>query len=181
MGSTPWSCSCAGRKTANPGEAAIFFWLSRFFLVIFWNKGLQVELFAWNGDLAEHAGRTGPGHRFLAWVFLQDWWSQGFSIFSPFLVRCPFDFGGRDSSAGLGAGSWVRVESRSIVLLPSPPSILLSTRDLWRFETVPSNTGGRCMFGFSGRQRPWDFTPSLKCQSSHCFQSGNTETKSDIF
>lgn len=96
--------------------------------------------------------------------------TTGFQYFSPLLslVRHCFDFGDRNNCAGLGERSWVRVESRSGVLLPSPPSIPLSTRDVDRFETVPSHTDGRCicMFGFNGRQRLWDFTPSLKCQSS---------------
>lgn len=122
-GQLPGAAAVQGGKL-HTQEKQQFFWLSRFFMVIFWNKSLQMEWFTWYGDLAEYAGRTGPGGRFLTRVFLQDWGPRGFSVFSPFLVSCPFDFGDRNRHAGLGEGPSLRVESRSDVLPLCDPLLL---------------------------------------------------------
>lgn len=79
------------------------FYSSRLFLVIIWNKDLQVEWFAWNGeDLANYAWRTGLGARLSTWVFLQGWSPQSFAIFTPLLHEVAF--GDRASCEELGEG-----------------------------------------------------------------------------
>lgn len=169
---SPWSCSCAGRKTADPGEAAIF---------------LAFQIFP--GNLLKQ--RSAGGVVCMKWrpcwlcrqnrargqIFNLSLLAGLMTIGFQYLLSSPFPhevalwLWWEAAVQGLEKGPESMVESRSGVLLPSPPSILLSTRDLCRFETVPSHTAGKCicMFGFNGRERPWDFTPSLKCQSSHCF------------
>lgn len=171
-GQLPGAAAVQGGKL-HTQEKQQFFWLSRFFMVIFWNKSLQMEWFTWYGDLAEYAGRTGPGGRFLTRVFLQDWGPRGFSVFSPFPCEVPLWLWWQKQACR----AWRRVltQSREQKWCPpsmwSPPSILFSTRDMCRFEKVPSQTDGRCIcvFGFNRRKGPWDFTPSLKHQSSHSF------------
>lgn len=121
-GQIPGAAAVQGGKLQTQEKQQLvvfFFWLSTFFLVIFWTKGLQVEWFGWNGDLAERAGRTGWGARFerICLSFLAGLMTTGLQCLLCFL------FGGTDSCAGFGAGSWVSVESRSDVL-PFPPSLL---------------------------------------------------------